>query len=232
MKIVRMYAAVALAVLALPACKDRAEEAREAAQKEADLEAKRKEVPAGPAVTQAAPVQGRKRVLCDKLINPSKFTTALGETGPLGLIDVSSGNGEATATCSLIRAGTPPSAAEQAAILKKKPRLGVLPGDEVCRVAAYCWTLESEERLRKRCSDLKNHDDDSMGSYACVQIVPTGIDDVKAFRFFDEDTRCIIDVKGGPSMVDNDLISKCARTARDTIGTEQLVPDESAEPGK
>ncbi|HPH67345.1 MAG TPA: hypothetical protein PLF40_16430, partial [Kofleriaceae bacterium] len=63
-------------------------------------------------------------------------------------------------------------------------------------------------------------------------IVATGADDVKAFRLFDNDTKCVLDIKGGPSMIDNDLIGKCAKTARDTIGTEQLVPveDDAATP--
>jgi hypothetical protein len=30
-------------------------------------------------------------------------------------------------------------------------------------------------------------------------------------------------VKGGPSMVDNELITKCAKLARDGIGTSQLA---------
>jgi hypothetical protein len=232
MKSASTYAAIAFAALSMTACRDRAKEAREAAMHEADLEAKRKAANTEVAEKVAPPVANRKRVSCDKLIDPAKFTAALDEKLPLQVSDVSSGNSEATATCSLLRGGVPPTAAEQAALLKKNPRLGVLPGDEVCRVAAYCWTLESEERLRKRCAELKNQDDESTGAYACVQIVATGADDVKAFRLFDNDTKCVLDIKGGPSMIDNDLIGKCAKTARETIGTEQLVPveDEAATP--
>ena len=47
-------------------------------------------------------------------------------------------------------------------------------------------------------------------------------DDVKRWRFFDDDTKCIIQVRGGPSNVDNDLISKCAKAAHDLIGPEQI----------
>jgi hypothetical protein len=63
-----------------------------------------------------------------------------------------------------------------------------------------------------------------------VQIVPTGVDDVKAYLLFDDDTKCLIDVKGGPSMVDNDVIAKCAKLARDSIGTSQLADNGAPAP--
>jgi hypothetical protein len=53
-------------------------------------------------------------------------------------------------------------------------------------------------------------------------IVAQGADDVKRFRFFDDDTKCIIQVRGGPSNVDNDLIGKCAKAAHDLIGPDQI----------
>ena len=53
-------------------------------------------------------------------------------------------------------------------------------------------------------------------------IVAQGADDVKRFRFFDPDTKCIIQVRGGPSNVDNDLIGKCAKAAHDLIGPDQI----------
>ena len=45
---------------------------------------------------------------------------------------------------------------------------------------------------------------------------------MKRFRFFDDDTKCIIQVRGGPSNVDNDLIGKCAKAAHDLIGPDQI----------
>ena len=225
MKSATMYAAVALAALSLVACKDREKEAREAAMREAALEAKRKSATIEVAEKVNPPVANHARVACDKLIDATKFSAALSEKMPLQVVDVSAGNSEATATCSLVRGGVAPSPAEQAALLKKNPRLGVLPGDEVCRVAAYCWTLESEEHLRKRCGELKNQDDETTGGYGCVQVIPTGADDIKSFRIFDTDTKGLFDIKGGPSVIDNALIATCAKTARESIGTEQLVPE-------
>ena len=113
---------------------------------------------------------------------------------------------------------------EQEAKLKKEGRLGVMAGDEICNVSTFCWTIEDAERFRKKCAEMKDHDDESLGFYACVLIVATGADDVKRFRFFDPDTKCIIQVRGGPSNVDNDLIGKCAKTAYALIGPDQIKP--------
>jgi hypothetical protein len=89
-------------------------------------------------------------------------------------------------------------------------------------VSTFCWTIEDPERFRKKCAEMKDKDDDSLGFYACVLIVAQGADDVKRFRFYDDDTKCIIQVRGGPSNVDNDLIGKCAKAAHDLIGPEQI----------
>jgi len=103
-----------------------------------------------------------------------------------------------------------------------------MPQDVICDVTAFCWTIESIDTLKKRCGERKERDDDSMGTYACVQIVATGAFDVQVFRFFDEDTKCIVQVRGGASQTDNDIIRKCAVTARDSIGPQQIVPGEAA----
>ena len=62
-----------------------------------------------------------------------------------------------------------------------------------------------------------------MGGYACVRVVPTGEADVKLYQFFDEDTKCVIQVRGGASQTDNGTILTCAKTARDKIGPDQIA---------
>ena len=42
------------------------------------------------------------------------------------------------------------------------------------------------------------------------------------FRFFDADTKCTFEVRGGASNQDNDITRNCAKTARDTIGPDKL----------
>ncbi|HEY4238728.1 MAG TPA: hypothetical protein VGM88_02890 [Kofleriaceae bacterium] len=194
----------------------------EAAKKQADEE-QAKKIAASPAKTITPPVPGRQKVPCSTLVDPAKYQAALGEKDPMTVLE-EKGDGEAAASCSLVRGGKRPTPAEQAAMLKQKSRLGVMNGDPTCTVTAYCWTIENLDRFKAKCKERKETDDQSMGTYACVQTVATGEDDVQVFRFFDEDTKCILQVRGGPSMVDNDYIRKCAITARDTIGPDQIKP--------
>ncbi len=207
----------------------------EAAKEEAEAALKQKmdkgEVPK----TIKPPVAGEAKLDCTKLIDPAVYTTALGETEPLTVSDVTKTDTEATAVCNLIRGGTKLSQAEQTAISKKKGKLGVLPGDPLCQVRLICSKIEEADKFRKRCEEQAAVDakrsmapfngvrpDDTMGSFACVQIVPTGAFDAQVFRFFDADTKCIFEVRGGPSNQDNDMTRNCAKTARDTIGPDKL----------
>jgi hypothetical protein len=145
----------------------------------------------------------------------------LGETEPVTVAE-SKSEPDAAASCSILRGGKRLSDAEQKAKLKKEGRLGVMAGDEICNVSTFCWTIEDPDRFRKRCAEMKDKDDDTLGFYSCVLIVAQGADDVKRFRFFDDDTKCIIQVRGGPSNVDNDLIGRCAKAAHDLIGPDQI----------
>lgn len=194
----------------------------EAARRQAEQEQKAKGGQAAPAPRMATPVPGQARVPCTQLIDPAAFQAALGEKEPLVVKDVTKSQREAAASCSLIRGGRRPSEAEQKTLLKSAGRLGVLPGDELCSVSAFCSTIEDLGRFKAACKQRKDHDDSSLGSYACVHIVPVGADDVKVFQLLDEDTRCILEVRGGPSNVNNDMIATCAKIARDTIGPAQI----------
>ena len=195
----------------------------EEAKRQAELQDKAKGGAAPPAKKVAPPVPEGTHVPCDQLIDKDAFTKALMEVEPLSVKDTTASEARAAASCSLVRGGKRPNEAEQKEIAKKTGKLGVIPGDEVCNVSAFCWGLEEPERFRKKCADKKQRDDDSMGTYACVQIVATGEDDVQVFRFFDEDTKCILQVRGGPGMVDNDFIRTCAKTARDTITPDKIA---------
>jgi hypothetical protein len=218
---------VAVGIAALGACtkKDAAEEARKEA---AALEKEQAKV-AKPAQTVKPPISNEARVPCEQLIDPAKFTEALGEAEPLTVRDVSKSEPEAAASCSLVRGGQKLTAKEQEALAKKtNHRLGVLPGDDLCNVSAFCWTVETPENFEKRCKERMAKDpglkeDKSMGHFSCMRVVAQGADDVFVFRFYDDDTKCILQVRGGPSNVDNDNIRTCAATARDTIGPAQIA---------
>jgi hypothetical protein len=204
----------------------------EEAKKEADKERAEKEKGSTPPKKLIPPVPGMKHVACSRMINLEAFQKELGEKEPLSIKDQTRSDAEAAASCGIVRGGKRLTPAEQDAKLKKDGRLGVMPQDVLCDVTAYCWTIEDPVKFKEKCKlearSKNQRDDDTMGTYACVQIVPTGKDDIQVFKFYDEDTKCILKVAGGPSQIDNDLIRKCAKVARDTIGPEQIVPGEAA----
>jgi hypothetical protein len=212
-----------LVCLSLAACGKNENAGLEEAKREAEKEQKAKEADGGVAKKISPPVRSSNYIPCDKLIDNAKFAEALSEPQPFRVEDSLKGEPEASSSCSLRRGGTALSPTEQKAKLKKEGRLGVLPGDEVCNVTAFCGTIEDADKFKIKCAEKKQVDDDTMGSYACKQVVAVGADDVFVFRFFDEDTKCILQVKGGPSQVDNEAIRKCAQTARDTFTPDTLA---------
>lgn len=217
-----MRGIIAIVLLSI-GCTKADKEAIQEAQDQAEAELKAKQAAGVPAKKLSPPVPGSAKVPCPQLIDVAKFQAALGETTALTLEDVTTKEADAAASCSLVRGGKKLTDAEQKAQLKKTGRLGVLPGDVICNVTAFCYTIEDADRFRTKCKQRKDHDDDSMGSYACVQIVAQGVDDVNVFRFFDTDTKCILQVRGGPSNVNNDSIRACAKAARDNIGPQQIA---------
>jgi hypothetical protein len=209
----------------LLACKcDGEAEGMRQAQLEAEAEAKREAASRPPATKRSTAVEGSRKVDCTQLIDTAAFQEALGEQAPVTLREVGKSNPDFTASCSVVRGGEPMTAAQQKALLKRNGKLGVLPGDELCNVTAYCNVVEDEESFDKRCTDL------TLGTNACVKVVAHGAEDVRSFRFLDKDTRCVIDVRGGPSMVDNDFIATCAKAARDRIGPPQIAAPGGAAP--
>jgi len=222
-------AALALgSLVGLTACGNSERAGADEARRQAEQEEKARQSAAPAAKKLATPVPGHAHVPCSQLIDPAVFQTALGEKEPLTVKDVTKTEPDAAASCSLVRGGKRPSEAEQKALLKKDGRLGVLPGDELCNVTAFCSTIEDAEHFRARCKERKDRDDESLGSYACVHIVAVGADDVKVFRLLDEDTRCILQIRGGPSNTRNDSIQSCAKAARDAIGPAQIKLDPTA----
>jgi hypothetical protein len=210
---------IALTLL-LAAC-DKTNAAEEAMkQSEAEYQKRVKEAP--PAKKVRPPVPGEAKLPCSQVIDLPKFQEALGEKETLTVVDRTQKKGEAAAQCELVRGGKKMSEAEQQALLKKEGRLGILAGDVVCDIRLLCYVLEDPEHFKKSCLTKKDKLDESMGTFACVQVVPTGRFDVNLYRFLDDDTKCVFEIRGGPSNTDNDLIRKCAMTARDAIGPAQI----------
>jgi hypothetical protein len=188
-----------------------------------------------PAEKLSTPVPRGKKVSCARMIDVAAFQNALGIDPKEPITVKEKREMEAAASCGIYRGGKPITAEEQQKMLKKDGKLGVMPQDEICDVTAYCWTIESLDNVKKACKEKKppgiqQKDDDSLGSYACTQIMMVGKYDVQNFRFFDDDTKCILQVRGGGSQVDNEVIRKCAKTARDTITPERIIPGEPPPP--
>lgn len=220
----RPFLAFVMSALISGACSKGENAGAEEARKAAEAELKAKAATGEVAKKISPPIPGEQRIPCETLVDAAAYTSALGEKEPLVVKDTGKNEPEAAASCSLVRGGKRLTDAEQQALLKKEGRLGVMPGDEVCNVSAFCWTIEDPERFKKKCAQRKDTDDESMGTYACRQTVATGAFDVYVYRFFDEDTKCILQVKGGPSNTDNEVIRKCAIAARDGFGPAQLKP--------
>jgi len=219
----RGFIIVIAALGLLGACTKGAKQGEEEARREAEKLQKEKEKTGGVAKTIRPPVPGQSKIACTQLLDLAKFGEAIGEKEPVTLKDLTKSEPDAAASCSVHRGGKRLTQKEQEALLKKEGRLGVLAGDELCNVTALCYTIEEAEKFKAKCKTRKDRDDESMGTYACVQVVAQGIDDVFVFRFFDEDTKCILQVRGGPSNVDNEIIRNCAKAARDMIGPAQIA---------
>lgn len=211
-----------LALVAL-ACNPK-EEGRAKAKQEAEAFKSFKETKAGgAAVAKKPPVERGKHIPCEQLLNASSFGKRLDEPAPVSVSDQTEKDSEAAAVCAIERGGKRPDAAAQAAMLKKGGKLGVLPGDPICSVYAYCWTFEDPDRFTSRCKDEAGATfDASLGFPACVRTIATGEHDVKQYRLYDADTQCMFKIVAGPSMVDNDVIGKCAKAAHDLIGPSQI----------
>lgn len=215
------------------ACGNPAEEGRAEAKREAAAERKKAEALVKPVDRIEVAVAQGKHLPCTQLMDPPAYTAALGEVEPLTVRDATGAMVDSTASCSLVRGGTPPDAKEQARILKKQGRLGSMPGDEVCNVTLYCWVVDDATRFAERCKPTANEpsktaDTTSTGGFACKETRPQGEFDIDNYKFYDAETRCVFAVRGGPSMTDNEFIATCAKVARESIGPEHIKADAPA----
>jgi hypothetical protein len=168
-----------------------------------------------------SPVPYGKQVACTDLVDGGKFATFLGvEVGEVK--DRSSSNGEATAVCALFLAGTPPSAKQQERAFQKTMKLGVLPGDELCTVTAFCSYPAVLEDFKKKCEADGNEESQALGQFACVRKTQRGEEYAYTYRTIDNETQCIFEVMGGPSVTEEVMVQSCARAALDTITPENI----------
>ncbi len=223
--------AVVSVALAAAACNAAEEGAKEAARQAEAARAKERAA-VKPIDRVKAPVPQGTKIRCDQVMDPVAYTEALGELDPLTVRDSTGAMADATVSCSLIRGGERPDAKAQDKLIKKNGRLGVLPGDELCNVTLYCWVIEEEAKFKERCrattTQVLAPDEGSTGGFACKETRQSGEFDLETFRFYDGDTKCVIGVRGGASMTDNEKIATCARVARESIGPDHIKTDAAA----
>ncbi len=220
---------IAIVLLAAACSKDNSKEVEAEAKKEAEALAAKSGVPK--AVKLVAPVPNEQKVPCDLLIDLPTWQTALGEVDPLEISDNSASDADAASVCNILKGGKRLTGPEQEKLAKKtNHKLGVIPGQPICTVTAYCWGVETLADFAKRCETWSKDarsgfrlDEATMGQQSCMRTLAAGADDVTSFRFYDEDTKCILNVAGGPANVDNEKILQCARTAAQAIGPAQIA---------
>lgn len=178
---------------------------------------------------------GAKIACTDLLPDISKFKELV--AADIGeVVDRGKSNPSAAASCAFVRAGEAPSSNAQLKKLKSQhTKLGVLPGDVYCQVTLFCSLATDEGDFRKKCkadekkqaaradSNLTFEGNMDLGQFSCVRKADRPPSDWSyTYRTIDSDTRCIVEVIGGPSVVSQDLVQNCMRASLDSIGMANL----------
>jgi hypothetical protein len=169
---------------------------------------------------------GGTTLACETLLDATKLGELMGETDPITLSDQTKKGMGPTSVCSVQRGGTILDAEAQEEQVKKTGRLGVQAGDELCNVEVHCSLPAEDETFKRDCQqsiekgDRRSNED--IGTYACIKTTPKGPHDAYTYKFIDPDTRCIMSVRGGPSVNEESDVQKCAKAVLELVGPEQL----------
>lgn len=218
-----LVAASVLALVFLASACGKSEDPKEYARKQA--EALQKDKFKEPAVKVNVPVQGGKKIACADIINVDAFNAAL--AGPLagGTVTLEDFNAhsrqkDASAVCKLIMEGERPSKEEQEKLLIQHGKIGLIPGDGVCEIRAYC-SLPDQPDFEKKCREHGSGHRD-LGVFACVTISQRGPADAYRYKLVEPDTKCVLDVLGGDSVVGDEIVRACAKGALDSMTADSL----------
>jgi len=208
----------ALVCVLLGACEEPSIEEYNRQQAER-LEAKR---PKGEAVKVDVALPGGGKIACDKIFSAEQMTQALGEREPVTVKDKGDTEIDPTSVCSVRRGGKMMGSKQQEEQIKKTLTLGVLAGDELCYIAAYCSIPADEDSLKNQCRSDQMKSNDAIGVYSCIKITPKGPHDAYTYQFIDPDSHCVMKVRGGPSVNEEEMVQKCAKAALDLMGPHAL----------
>lgn len=206
---------LAVALLVATACSSETESIEEYNKKQAErLDSKK---PRGKAIKVETALPGGTKVACDQLLDAETLTKLLEEKDPVTIADKTKDDAEATSVCSVRRGGQLMDEKKMAEQAKKTMKLGVLAGDELCHITAYCSIPANETAFKEQCKkDMEKgsyKSNEVIGAFACIRVTPKGPDDAFTYKFIDADSRCVISVRGGPSVNDEAEVQKCAKAA-------------------
>lgn len=177
-----------------------------------------------------------KKVACADLIpDLAKFKELVAPDIKDEIVDNGKSHRGASAVCRFMRDGEPPKDDAQLAKMKaENKRLGVLPGDEYCTIKLFCSFATDEADFKDNCEKSKKKEEATgsrtvyegnadLGQFACVRKTDRPPSDYAyTYRTIDKDTRCIFEVLGGPSVVNEELVQNCTKAAIDSIGPQHL----------
>ena len=175
-------------------------------------------------VTTALP--GGVTIKCAELLDVEKLTPLLEEKDVVSVQDMPEIG--PTSVCSVKRGGELMDEKKQAEESKRTGKLGVLAGDELCHVTVHCSIPAQDEQFQLDCKNKieagQRQSNDDIGTFACIKITPQGPNDAYTYKFIDPDSRCVMSVRGGPSVNEEAEVQKCAKAIKDVIGPEQIAP--------
>lgn len=165
-----------------------------------------------------------KQVACAEVFTVETFSKFIGDQ--IGEIkDKSSSNKEASTSCAFHRAGEPPKTDAQLKKFKQEGlKLGVLPADEYCTVTAFCsMSNDDPEAFKKVCEERGDTGNEQLGTFACVHQTQRGAEYAFTYKVVDQETKCMLEVMGGPSVTDEGLVQNCAKAALDDMAPNKLT---------
>ena len=162
---------------------------------------------------------------CNEILNATEITALLGEKESVVLKDVKEIG--PTSVCSVRRGGEVMDAKKQQEETTRTGVLGVLAGDEICHVTIHCSIPAQDKQFELDCKNKieagTRQSNDDIGTFACIKVTPKGPNDAFTYKFIDKDSRCVMSVRGGPSVNEEAEVQKCAKAVADTVGPEELA---------
>jgi hypothetical protein len=101
-------------------------------------------------------------------------------------------------------------------------KLGILPGDTMCTIEAYCSFPVDPAEFAKKCEAAGDTLTTDLGIDACVHTTQRGVEQAYTYKVIDRDTKCSYRVLGGPSVTDEMLVQTCTQAALDLISRDSL----------